>query len=189
MILESLLTDYSAQGEGTTFTLVTGRGGIRVISEMIEKKQASQSFQVIDSSYFFTNLEGNMKEYKDPQFRSIKFLNGITLNIVLNPVQDSKKYQYYSHPKTGYSVESYKMLIFRDKASDGKSNIRQVIRRSKENIMTYQAGLVSPYSLGGNDKAFRETSTGRDGYNISYVTERGIKVADPTGVAMLVLNL
>lgn len=189
MILESLLTDYSAQGEGTTFTLVTGRGGISVITDMIERKQSSQAFQVIDSSYFFTNLEGNLKEYKDPQFKSIKFMNGITLNIVLNPVQDSKKYQHWMHPKSGYSVESYKMLIFRDKASDGKSNIRQVIRRSKENIMTFQSGLVSPFSLGGNDRTFRETTSGRDGYNIDYVTERGIKVADPTGVAMLVLNM
>lgn len=188
-ILESLLTDYSAQGEGTTFTLVTGRGGISVLTDMIEKKQASQAFSVIDSSYFFTNLEGNLKEYKDPQFKCIKFMNGITLNIVLNPVQDSKKYQYWMHPKSNYSVESYKMLIFRDKASDGKANIRQIIRRSKENIMTYQSGLVTPFSLGGNDKTFRETSSGRDGYNIDYVTERGIKVADPTGVAIVYLNI
>lgn len=187
--LESLLTDYSATAEGMTFTLVTGRGGMRSITEMIEKKQASKGFTIVDSQYTYTDLEGNLKEYKVPQFKTIRFMNGIVLNLVLNPLQDSKRFQNYKHPKTGYNVESYKMLIFRERSSDGKANVRQVIRKTKENIMTYQAGLVSPYSLGGNDKTFRETANARDGYNISYVTERGIKLADPTGACMFVLNI
>lgn len=187
-ILESLCNDYSAYGEGKEFTLVTGRAGARVLNEMIERKQASQAFTVIDSSYFYSNLEGNMKEYKDPQFKRIRFFNGIVLNIVINPHQDAKCYQHFRHPKTGYPVESYKMMIFRNRASDGKSNIRQVIKRGEETVATYVNGTVSPNNLNGS-ATWKQSSSHKDGYSLSLMTKRGVKVADPTGAAMLVLNI
>ncbi len=190
-ILDQFLLDlsYSANkyGGNTHFVALTGKMGMRQFDDAIKDHARGNNITVTTSGTFITGTGDNLDF--DGYFKTVHFLNGVSLSVKEFAPYDDITRNRTLHPKTLRPVESYRFTIINfGTDAKGDSNIRKVALADSEMMMWHVAGSTDPF--GGVAKS---TSTlrasGIDGYEVHFASECGIMVSDPTSCGELILKV
>jgi hypothetical protein len=180
---------YAAQNFGGNhkFMALTGKMGMRVFTDAIIEKYRNLGVTVVDSGRFLDG-KGNNLTFEAPQFKTVKFLNGIELTLVeFEPYDDLDRNGNNLHPKTLKPLESYRFTIMNIGANGGKSNLQKVVKKDSGNIIRYVEGSTSP--VAGVSSKMSSASSKKDGYEVYMIWEGGIMLKDPTASAEIILSL
>jgi len=189
-ILDGFLLDlsYNADkwGGDQHFVALTGKMGMREFDRAIQEKARGNNITVTDNGTFITG-KGDSLTFTG-YFKTVEFLNGISLTVKeFHPYDDLIRNRIL-HPKTKKPVESYRFTILNFGRKDGKSNIRKVAMADSEMAMWTVAGSTDP--MGGVAKSIStQRASGTDGYEVNYLSECGIQIQDPTSSGELILAL
>ncbi len=152
--LKSAIMDvYYGQtdGDAMQLTVVTGLGGL-------------DEFDRAMKDYLVTNpIPGDVRNDKVVEgsganmgingfFTYAYFIGGYKITVVRNPVFDYGKRAVKSpkHPRTGYPLESYRMLFLDTNNYDGQPNIVYVYEKGRQRIDKHIAGMAQfPKGLPG----------------------------------------
>lgn len=124
--------------------ICTGEAGMEFLSRLIAQ-EASQ-LVVVDSTFVQKRTDGRGVHDNElvfgGQFTKIKFLNGVTVEFVYDPMKDNRKLFPMLAPGTNRTIESYAMDIYdfgmtSQKPADAKSdNITMVAQDGVESFFT-----------------------------------------------------
>ena len=114
-------------------------------------------------------------------------LNGIELTLKHLPLYDNPVYNRKRHPITGKPLESYRITIIDFGRRDGEANVQKVVRKGRELVMWYTGGSVAP-GAGFATSATTLRSNAKDGYSVHFLSEQGIRIADPTTSGELICD-
>jgi hypothetical protein len=190
-ILDQFLLDlsYNASkwGGDHNFVALTGKMGMREFNRAITEHAKGNNITVTDSGTFITGKGDNLT--LTGYFKTVEFLNGITLTVKEFPPYDDIVRNRLLHPKTKKPVESYRFTIMNfGKNKDGKSNIQKVAMKDSEMAYWHVAGSVDAF--GGVAKSISTArASGTDGYEVHFLTECGLRVEDPTSCGELILGV
>jgi len=134
---------------GISVTLHTGRGGMRSFDRAIKKAGgtivanilANGGGNVADKFISGTGSHLALGGFFD-QFYHI---DGYTIKLKHNPVFDHGKVAIaqqaagYTHPETGWPLESYRMVFIDDNDYDGQPNIQHVAQKGR----SFQHGIIA----------------------------------------------
>lgn len=194
-MLDNLLLDLSynanKQGGNHKFVMLTGKMGMRAFSDAINNKFRSLGVSIVTSSdsQRFISGSGNELVFSGDQWTTAKFPNGVEVTVREFSIYDDIVSNRTLHPITGKPTESYRMSIFNfGTTSDGKGNIRKVVRKGGNDLMWSVNGSIDASGNGGNSFSTGRASA-KDGYEIHALTEEGIVMMDPTGSAELIFSL
>lgn len=180
---------YAAQyyGGNHKFMALTGKMGMRVFTDAIIEKYKHLGLTVVDAGIFLDG-NGNDLTFNAPQFKTVKFLNGIELTLVeFEPYDDLDRNGRALHPKTLKPLESYRFTIMNIGSKDGKSNLQKVVKKDSGNIIRYVEGSTSP--VAGVSGKMSSAASKKDGYEMYMIWEGGIMLKDPTASAEIILSL
>jgi len=189
-ILMQLSDSTNASGNTENFVAYTGKMGLRVLSEAIRKKYASSTslVTITQGSGIFLSGKGNELKFEGDQFTSVNFPHGVKLTLVHLPMLDSKEnFGMKLHPVSGMPYESYRIWLINHGQNDkGKPLVNKVYRKGSENIMFNVSGSIDPAMVTGSSI---QTSRGssKDGYQVYFLSECGIRLGDPLSCAELYL--
>lgn len=189
-ILDEFLLDlsYNASrwGGDYNFVALTGKMGIREFNNAILAKQKDLGITVTDSGTFITGTGSNLT--LTGHFKTVEFLNGISLTVKEFSPYDDKVRNRTLHPVTKKPLESYRMTILNFGTVKGKANIRKVAKKNSESAMWYVAGSTDPFG-GVINSLSTIRSSGIDGYEVHMLTECGIQLQDPTSCGEIIMRL
>jgi hypothetical protein len=133
---------------GISITLHTGRGGMRAFDRAIKKaggtilaNLGSGAGNIADKFISGTGSHLALGGYFD-QFYHI---DGYTVKVKHNPTFDMGKVALaqqaagYTHPETGWPLESYRMVFIDDNDYDGQPNIQHVAQKGR----SFQHGVIA----------------------------------------------
>lgn len=189
-LLDEYLLDlsYNASrwGGDHKFVALTGKMGMREFHNAIAERQKDLGITVTDGGTFITGSGDSLE--LGGYFKTVHFLNGISMTIKEFPPYDDIVRNRQLHPISKKPIESYRMtfLNFGTNAK-GKGNIRKVAKAKSENAMWYVCGSTTPMGdVANNINVMR--SDGIDGYQVHMLAEVGIQVQDPTSCGELILR-
>jgi hypothetical protein len=189
-LLDGFLLDlsYAASkwGGNYKFMALTGKMGMRAFSDAIQEKFKSLGYLVTNDARF---LAGGKNEliFEGDQFITARFPNGIELTVKEYPLYDDIVQNREVHPKTGKPIESYRFTIMNIGEKDGKPNLRKVVKKDSDMVMWYVGGSTDPMgNIAKNTSTMR--SSGIDGYQVHFLSECGIMLADPTSCGELIFT-
>ena len=165
-ILDQFLLDlsYNASkwGGNHNFVALTGKMGMREFNNAITEYARGNNITVTDSGTFISGTGDNLTF--TGYFKTVEFMNGVTLTVKEFPPYDDIIRNRLLHPKTKKPVESYRFTILNfGQNKDGKSNIRKVAMKDSEMAYWHVAGSTDPY--GGVAKSVSTArASGIDGY-------------------------
>lgn len=189
-IMDEYLLDlsYNASrwGGDMNFVGLTGKMGIREFNRAILAKQSELGISVTNSGTFISG-SGSELVFKG-HFKSVEFLNGVSLTVKeFNPYDDKVRNRTL-HPVSKKPIESYRMTILNFGTVRGKANIRKVAKKDSENAMWYVCGSTTP--MGDVAKSINVMrSNGVDGYEVHMLSECGIQIQDPTSCGELIMRI
>lgn len=190
-LLDGFLLDlsYAASlwGGRHKFVALTGKMGMREFSNAIMDKFKSLGFLVSDSAKFLGG-DNNELIFKGDQFITAKFPNGIELTVIEYPLYDDIVTNRTLHPKTGKPTESYRFTILNIGQKDGKPNMRKVVKKGSELVMWSVAGSTTPTGDISKSTSINRSS-GIDGYEVHFLSESGLMLADPTSCGELIFSV
>lgn len=189
-ILDNFLLDlsYNANRWGGNYNFVglTGKMGMREFSRAITEHANSLGIKVTDSGTFITGKGDSLT--LTGHFKSVEFLNGITLTMKEFPPYDDIVRNRTLHPVTKKPIESYRITILNFGTIKGKANIKKVAKRNSENAMWHVCGSTTPFGdVAKSISTMR--SSGLDGYEVHLLAEIGLQVEDPTSCGELIMVL
>lgn len=174
---------YNAKRNGgnTKFVVLTGQEGMREVNRVLTEENKGRGYMLTDSNKFIGG-EGRELELKG-FFSKMQLMNGIDVSFKLFPAYDDDRRNRLVDPQTGYPLESSRMTVMNfGTNADGKGNIQKIAKRDSVGIMTEVNGTTSS---SGTIKGGKSAS-GIDGYDVHWVEESGIRLADPTSCGELV---
>jgi hypothetical protein len=176
-LLDTFMSDlsYNILGQGERkFLALTGEMGMREFDRVLRAK--ASGYTLVDTK--FVSGSGQNLELGG-QFTSYKGLNGIEMTLKHFPIYDNPVFNRKLHPTSGKPLESYRMTFIDFGMRDGESNIRKVVRKDREFVMWHVAGAVAPGA--GHAKSITTMrANAKDGYQVNFLSEQGIMLADPT---------
>ena len=189
-ILDEFLLDlsYNASrwGGDYNFVALTGKMGIREFNNAVIRRQNELGITVTSAGTFITGTGDNLT--LTGHFKSVEFLNGVTLTVKEFSPYDDKVRNRTLHPVTKKPIESYRFTILNFGTVKGKANIRKVAKKNSENAMWYVAGSTDPFGgVVSSMSALR--SNGLDGYEVHMLSECGIQLQDPTSCGEIIMRL
>lgn len=151
-------------------TLYTGTGGAREFDRAMKEELGSQSYTVVDSNHFVSGTGSNLE--LGGYFTSYKHIDGHVIRVVKVPYFDDGPVAQTApkHPKTGYSLESYRMLFIDQSNYDGKANLHMVNKKKRELIRWAVAGSTIPRGYQGNSLRASDI----DGASVHFLKTAGI---------------
>lgn len=189
-LLDEFLLDlsYNASrwGGDYNFVALTGKMGMREFNRAITEKQAALGLTITDNGTFISGTGDNLT--LDGYFRTVKFMNGVSLTIKEFSPYDDLVRNRTLHPVSKKPIESYRFTILNFGTVNGKANIRKVAKKNSENAMWYVCGSTTPMGDVANSMSIMR-SAGIDGYQVHMLAEIGIQVQDPTGCGELIMRL
>ena len=189
-LLKDFLFDlsYAAQqwGGDTKFVALTGRMGMDQFDQAMKEYNNSNGVTITDHGTF---IEGKGFDLGVTGFfKTAKFVNGLELTIKHFPPYDELVDNRQLHPITKKPVESYRFTVLNFGKKDGKSNIKKVAMKNRENVMWHIAGSTDPTGLTASSISTLRSSS-FDGYEVNYLEQCGIKVDDPLSCGELILKV
>ncbi len=184
-LLDTFLSDlsYNILGQGERkFIGFTGEMGLRELDRVLRSK--ATSYQLTDTHF----VTGNGQDLTlGGQFTTYKGLNGVELTLKHFPLYDNPVYNRKLHPNSGKPLESYRITIIDFGMRDGESNVRKVVRKDRELVLWHVAGAVAPGA--GHAKSISTMrANAKDGYQVNFLSEQGIMLADPTTSGELICD-
>lgn len=173
---------------GMDFLIFTGKGGLSMVTDMVDERRNALGMNYQGVTEFYSKGADQTLTFTDPVFRSINFPNGIKATFVLNSIQDDPYMNPKRHPKTGYSIDSYRFTIIPKYASDGTSNLVSVVKKDSGKLMWCVDGSISHLSQARDSGSWKNAASNKDGYYINMLTERGIVVLNPLSAAEIIPN-
>jgi hypothetical protein len=131
---------------GISITLHTGRGGMRAFDRAVKRAGGTQFTNfagAIDSGKFVTGTGYNLA--LGGFFDSFYHIDGYYVKVKHNPIFDMGKVAMaqqaggYTHPETGWPLESYRMVFIDDNDYDGQPNIQHVAQKGR----AFQHGVIA----------------------------------------------
>ena len=176
-LLDTFLSDlsYNILGQGERkFIALTGEMGMREFDRVLRQK--ASGYNLVDTKF----ISGSGQNLTlGGQFTTYLGLNGIQITLKHFPVYDNPTFNRKLHPISGKPLESYRMTFVDFGMRDGTSNLRKVVRKDREFVMWHVAGSVAPGS--GHAKSISTLrANSKDGYQVNFLSEQGVMLADPT---------
>lgn len=175
--LDTFLSDlsYNILGQGERkFIALTGEMGMREFDRVLRAK--ATAYTLVDNHF----VSGSGQDLTlGGQFTTYKGLNGIMMTLKHFPIYDNPVFNRKLHPTSGKPLESYRMTFIDYGMRDGESNIRKVVRKDREMVMWHVAGAVAP-GVGHAKSITTMRANAKDGYQVNFLSEQGIMLADPT---------
>jgi len=184
-VLDNFLSDlsYNILGHGERkFIALTGEMGMREFDRVLRQKASGYNLidtKIISGSGQNLTLGG--------QFTTYKGLNGIELTLKHFPIYDNPVFNRKVHPVSGKPLESYRLTFLDFGNRDGESNLRKVVRKDREMVMWHVAGAVAP-GVGHSKSITTMRANAKDGYQVNFLSEQGMMLADPTTSGELVCD-
>lgn len=125
-------------------TLYTGTGGAEEFHNAIAEEVENKTYLILDQGKFITG-SGNSLELGG-YFRTYQHIDGHTVTVTTvphfdrGPVADVRP----KHPRTGLSLESYRMVFLDQSNYGGSPNVVQIRKKGREFMKWYTAGSVVP---------------------------------------------
>lgn len=189
-VIDEFLLDlsYNASrwGGDYNFVALTGKMGIREFNKAVLERQKELGITVTNSGTFITGTGDNLT--LTGHFKSVEFLNGVSLTVKEFSPYDDKVRNRTLHPVTKKPIESYRFTILNFGTVKGKANIRKVAKKNSENAMWYVAGSTTPFGDVANSMSVMR-SNGLDGYEVHMLAEVGIQLQDPTSCGEMIMRL
>lgn len=178
---------------GMSLTLHTGRGGMREFDKAIKKAGGTVlanlgvgGGNVADKFISGTGYNLALGGYFDTFYH----IDGYTIKVKHNPIFDmgtvalGQQAGGYTHPETGWPLESYRMVFIDDADYDGQPNIQHVAQKGRAFLHGVIAGLTPmPRSLqimGGfnitSQDAAQLLSTDQDKSGYTRMSSCGIQI-------------
>lgn len=140
---------------GMTITLQTGRGGMRVFDRALKKAGISLIGNLGSGNIADKFVSGSDNHLMlGGYFDGFYHIDGYTIKIKHNPIFDMGKVAMaqqaagYTHPETGWPLESYRMVFIDDNDYDGQPNIQRVAQKGRAFLHGVIPGLTPlPKSL------------------------------------------
>jgi len=166
------------------FVLSTGEYGMFQFHNAIEAKATGWApNRFMDR----ITIEGNKMTYKG-QFLEYRTVNGITFELMHDPMKDSPIRNKIYHPDGGLlSSREYDLLDFG--TSDGDANIKTVMLEGEEEIFKYIPGMRDPYSAYNNLTQPGMTASSVDGYEVHKMFIGGMRIKNPMRCAQIKPNV
>lgn len=189
-VIDEFLLDlsYNASrwGGDYNFVALTGKMGIREFNRAVIERQKELGITVTNSGTFITGTGDNLT--LTGHFKSVEFLNGVSLTVKEFSPYDDKVRNRELHPISKKPIESYRFTILNFGTVKGKANIRKVSKKNSENAMWYVAGSTTPFGdVAASMSVMR--SNGLDGYEVHMLAECGIQLQDPTSCGEMIMRL
>lgn len=179
-MIDDFLFDLSYNKLGNGQRKFVALGGEMATKELDRcLKDAASGYNLIDTK--FITGSGNDLTFGG-QFTTYKGVNGMELTIKHLPLFDNVAKNRQLHPVTKRPLESYKMLFLDYGMRDGRSNIRKIVRKGRENVMWYVCGSTVPTGVPSGNML---RSNAKDGYSIEFLSEEGLMIEDPSTTGML----
>lgn len=186
--LEQLTFGRTATVGPMDFVLVTGSGGMRDFSEIVELHFQNKGFVEVTEQYYqkgeIVDLFAKVRKYRT--------LNGSTVTVIkdsvfdIGPIAQAQKDDNYVHYRTGFPLESHRM-VFIDKTpqSNGEPNLFMVTEEGRYEQFGVVGSMFSkaPESLqlSLGDAFGKVSHTEMDqGMSIHYAKTLGICHLNPT---------
>jgi len=162
------------------FVLSTGEYGMFQFHNAVEAKASTWS---PNFSQDRISISGNKMSYKG-QFLEYRTVNGITFELMHDPMKDDPIRNKVYHPEGGLlSSREYDLLDFG--TSGGDSNIKKVMLSGEEEIFKYIPGMRDPYSPYNNLTSPGMTASSVDGYEVHKMFIGGIRIKNPMRCARI----
>jgi hypothetical protein len=189
-IIDEFLLDlsYNASrwGGDYNFMALTGKMGIREFNKAVLERQKELGITITNSGTFITGSGSELT--LTGHFKSVEFLNGVSLTVKEFSPYDDKTRNRTLHPTTKKPIESYRFTILNFGTVKGKANIRKVAKKNSENAMWYVAGSTTPFGeVAASMSVMR--SNGLDGYEVHMLAEVGVQIQDPTSCGEMIMRL
>ncbi len=166
------------------FVLSTGEYGMFQFHKAVESKatQWSPNF-----SQDRISISGNKMSYKG-QFLEYRTVNGISFELMHDPMKDSPIRNKIYHPEGGLaSSREYDLLDFG--TANGKPNIQRVALKGDEDIYKYIPGMRDPFSPYNKQTSPGQTASSVDGYEVHRMFIGGIKITNPMRTARILPSI
>lgn len=151
-------------------TLYTGTGGMREFDRAMKDHLKASTYKQYNRDKFVT---GTGRELQlDGFFSSYKHVDGHIVNVVKVPGFDQGPVAQASrkHPKTGYPLESYRMVFVDNSRYSGENNLQMINKKGREMIRWAVAGSTIPNGYSGNDLRASDI----DGCSVHYLKTSGV---------------
>jgi len=162
------------------FVLSTGEYGMFQFHNAVENKVTGWEPNRFQDRI---TISGNKMTYKG-QFLEYRTVNGITFELMHDPMKDSPIRNKVYHPEGGLlSSREYDLLDFG--SSSGDANIKKVMLEGEEEIFKYIPGMRDPYSAYNNLTQPGVTASSVDGYEVHKMFIGGMRIANPMKCARI----
>lgn len=151
-------------------TLYTGIGGAEEFSNAL-KAEANASGYTATAEGKFIGGEGRALKLTG-YFTTYEHIDGHTINVVKAPMFDHGPVATArrKHPRTGLSLESYRMVFVDQSNYDGQANLVMVNRKNREMKRWAVAGSTVPKGYG--ESPLRASDV--DGYSVHFLKQGGV---------------
>lgn len=122
--------------DNMNITLYTGKGGIEEMDNAMKEasREMLQSYDGVADKF----IQGNDRNLMlNGFFAGFYHIHGYTVKVVYNPIFDNgaianaQVASGYTHPETGYPIESYRMVFIDNESVDGEPNLRHVYEEGR----------------------------------------------------------
>jgi hypothetical protein len=162
------------------FVLSTGEYGMFQFHNAVENKATGWEPNRFTDRI---TISGNKMSYRG-QFLEYRTVNGITFELMHDPLKDSPIRNKVYHPDGGLlSSREYDLLDFG--TSDGDANIKKVMLEGEEEIFKYIPGMRDPYSAYNNLTQPGMTASSVDGYEVHKMFIGGMRIKNPMRCARI----
>lgn len=156
------------------FVLSTGEYGMFQFHKAVESKVSGWEPNRFNDRI---TISGNKMSYKG-QFLEYKTVNGITFELMHDPMKDDPVRNKIYHPEGGLaSSREYDLLDFG--TANGKPNIQRVALEGEEEVFKYIPGMRDPYSPKNSSTAPGAVASSVDGYEVHRMFIGGIMIHNP----------
>jgi len=162
------------------FVLSTGEYGMFQFHKAAEEKASTWS---PNFSQDRISISGNKLSYRG-QFLEWRTVNGISFELMHDPMKDSPVRNKVYHPEGGLvSSREYDLLDFG--TAGGDSNIVKVQLTDEEEVFKYIPGMRDPYSPYNNLTSPGLAASSVDGYEVLKMYIGGVRIKNPMRCARI----
>jgi hypothetical protein len=190
VITADAFTDFCMQisvgkiAEGNRKFMVTcGEWGAYALSKAIQNKANANT-----NLRFTHNVKPgvNTATYAEMPYTKLEFINGIELDIVIDPYKDNEIHNQQKHPLGGTKA-SYDYDIFA-MGDNTNENIQIIKVKQQEDYYRCIEGMRSPYTPGTGYQNPTPTTTELDGFKVMWMGILSARIKNPIKTGRLVYN-
>ena len=165
------------------FVLNTGSWGAYQLHKALMNKAASYPW-LRDGYNLKVGADGKI-DLQEGQMVSFKWINGITFQLMIDPMKDDPVRNKVMHPDGG-PASSYVYDIFDFGTSNGQPNIQRVAVKDNEEFFGYIPGMRDPFSPFNKRTEPRMMATSKDGYEVHKQFIGGVLLRNPLKTGRLI---